>query len=205
MEEPMSIRENEELKLQSLHETKPVDLTTNNYSDLISCLNGQIINSLHKGNWIFLNKGHSFSSPISPGSNEANSLKNIQNSKQIVKSHLNEIQSRVSEQLVNQSKLSLLSSDNIKNESNFFLSHLFQMNTTSNEDIDIKRDFSEDSALCASARSLTSSSCHSERSIAHLNCLTCYEDDPKPFEGLFQVDDSIDCSMNQNNTENKVI
>ena len=91
----MSIRENEELQLQSnMHEPKPVDLTsTNNYSDLISCLNGQIINSLHKGNWIFLNKRHSFTSPISPSSHDSNTFKNIHINKQIVKSHLTEIQS----------------------------------------------------------------------------------------------------------------
>lgn len=30
------------------------------------------------------------------------------------------------------------------------------------------------------ARSLTSSSCHSERSIIHLNCVVCFEDDSSP-------------------------
>lgn len=30
------------------------------------------------------------------------------------------------------------------------------------------------------ARSLTSSSCHSERSVIHLNCVVCFEDDSSP-------------------------
>lgn len=52
------------------------------------------------------------------------------------------------------------------------------------------------------ARSLTSSSCHSERSVIHLNCVVCFEDDSSPNLGLFSSTAAVPPSNNNDDVSN---
>lgn len=168
-----------------------------NFSDLISSLNGQIVNSLHNGNWIFLNKRQTpalCSNQISPNRNNTTST-NLDNNSltnyiTTQKAYLNDIQRSVSEKLEKHTNLNKASYKSSSSESDqesndmsldLDLTDLFEQSTVP---ILIKssiaRDATTNSAnnstiISASVRSLTSSSCHSVRSLAHLNCLTCFE------------------------------
>lgn len=168
-----------------------------NFSDLISSLNGQIVNSLHNGNWIFLNKRQAPApscNQISPNKNNTTST-NLDNNSltnyiTTQKAYLNDIQRSVSEKLEKHTNLNRASFKSLSSESDhesndmnvdLDLTDLFEQPTVP---ILIKssiaRDATTNSAnnstiISASVRSLTSSSCHSVRSLAHLNCLTCFE------------------------------
>ncbi len=172
------------------------------YKNLVSSLNGQIINSLHNGNWIFLNKRqlnnyHTIDNsaentviePDNINDPSTNTVTNS-NSQNKMNSHLADIQTRVSEKLEqslkNQSIRSFVSdTQKLKDLSDFFLENLFRLNETTAAPAPRK----EDQSFSASIRSLTSSSCHSERSVAHLNCLTCFDDESKASENLIDLSD----------------
>jgi len=173
-----------------------LDEKSENYSELVSSLNGQIINSLHKGNWIFLDKrqlNNYHSGDTSPvNNNTVDHNKNIKNnsSTESVKFHLADIQTRVSEKLEqslkNQSIRSFVSdTQKLQDLSDFFLENLFRTNEAS-ASAEFKK---EDQSFSNSARSLTSSSCHSERSIARLNCLTLFDDESKANVNLIDLSD----------------
>lgn len=156
------------------------DKKSEHYNDLINSLNGQLINSLHKGNWIFLNKRQC--APLNLDEELTNRNISTPGNKHHIKSHLDDIQTRVAEKLEqslkNQSIRSFTSDTNkLRDYSDFFLDNLFspnenQIEQTYDKLAHQKKDSINSTMISASARSLTSSSCHSERSIAHLNCLT---------------------------------
>ena len=77
-------------------ETKPPKLKepAENFTDLISSLNGQIVNSLHNGNWIFLNKNVPSSCSARNNNSDNNSLTNYIT---MQKAYLSDIQRTVSE------------------------------------------------------------------------------------------------------------
>ena len=151
METTPNLQKFEEQQQQQQKTIIPImtsDLNTKkseHYNDLISSLNGQIINSLHNGNWIFLNKRHTAhptdESYLAGGCQEDlidchNIIIDPQPSsnnkqQQSMQSHLAEIQTRVSEKLEqslkNQSIRSFVSdTQKLQDLSDFFLDNLFR-------------------------------------------------------------------------------
>ena len=118
------------------------------YTEVISRHNGQIINSLHNENWIFLNKKPSSGHSLNEGACKPKTK---------------------------------FTGGSI---SDFSIENLFQMNSAVSQQ--------QQGELLG--HSLTSSSCHSERSVARLNCFSCEEEQQvNRFSDLF-CQDSLEIS-----------
>lgn len=174
---------NHDIKPDATDKTNPTLQADNTHSKQTLCANsGSILTSYHSDNWLFYDKRPLVPDPIE-STNETNlDLTQVQNTdtaansavdeKQKVDDDENAIVVKVDESTETEAAAIVNElTANSCNKLNHTATGAGSQILKTSEPIS-SFDFDE-----CTARSLTSSSCHSERSIIHLNCVVCFEDE----------------------------